>query len=124
MKAPYTFVSIAAPQVLPERKMVPAKHQRGNLMRSVEFWAHYARKDVREGERPIDAYARLLAQNFNALLAHYKLRVPAINERGLLYAALAAWRRIHPVGIKLGRPATFRSLSDRVRSHLAKRERS
>lgn len=129
MKSPYTFVSIAAPQVPPaqvERKPKPvklkpdsaARPDRTNLIKSLDSLAKYARESVQEGERPIDAYARLLAQNFMTLKVYYK-----VSAWEMYQLAHAAWRRAHPAGLKLGRPATLQSLTGRVRSQLIKRSK-
>ena len=102
MKALYTFVSIAAPQVplaKIERKPKPvklrpdsaARPDRTNLIRSLDSLAKYARESVQEGERPIDAYARLLAQNFMTLKVYYKVSAWELHQ-----LAHAAWRRVSP----------------------------
>ncbi len=130
MKALYTFVSIAAPQVplaKIERKPKPvklrpdsaARPDRTNLIRSLDSLAKYARESVQEGERPIDAYARLLAQNFMTLKVYYKVSAWELHQ-----LAHAAWRRAHPAGLKLGRPATLQSLTGRVRSQIIKRSKA
>lgn len=132
MKSPYTFVSIAAPQAIPSdnksippvRKMVPAKLKpdsaarpdRTNLIRSLDSLAKFAHECAQAGESPIDAYARSLAQNFMMLKHYYK-----VSAWEMYQLAHAAWRRVHPVGLKLGRPATLQSLTGRVRSQIAKR---
>lgn len=133
MKSPYTFVSIAAPQVLPSdnksipavRKAAPAKPKsaarpdRANLIKSLDSLAKFARECTREGESPIDAYSRSLAQNFMMLKHYYK-----VSAWEMYQLAHAAWRRVHPVGLKLGRPATLQSLTGRVRSQIIKRSKA
>ena len=130
MKAPYTFVSIAAPQVplaQVERKPKPvrlkpdsaARPDRTNLIRSLDSLAKFARECAQAGESPIDAYARSLAQNFMVLKHYYK-----VSAWEMYQLAHAAWRRVHPVGLKLGRPATLQSLTGRVRSQIIKRSKA
>jgi hypothetical protein len=130
VKAPYTFVSIAAPQVPPaqvERKPKPVKLRpdsavrpdRTNLIKSLDSLAKFAHECAQAGESPIDAYARSLAQNFMMLKHYYK-----VSAWEMYQLAHAAWRRVHPVGLKLGRPATLQSLTGRVRSQITKRAKA